>query len=214
MKFRLVDLTHTISEDMPVYPGDNSPRINGLFNHNFDGFQELELVLSTHSGTHIDVPLHFFKGKDSIASLALNSFFGKAMVINCLELKDEIPQSLLERNQNRLADTDFVLFNTGCDQWWGNEKYFNNFPVLSEDAAEYLLSFEIKGIGFDTPSADPVTSEHFLIHNLILKNNLIIIENLTGLSDLPVEGFYFSCFPLKITNGDGSPVRAVAYLPE
>ncbi len=214
MNFRLVDLTHTISEDMPVYPGDNAPRIIRFYNHNKDGFQELELALSTHTGTHIDCPLHFFEGEASTESMSVNSFFGTAVVINCFGLKGEIPLSEIEKHRNRLEDTDFLLFNTGYDKWWGLEKYFNEFPSLSENAANYLLSFKLKGIGFDTISADHIASENFPIHNLLLKNNVVIIENLTGLSNLPGHDFYFSCFPLKIVGGDGSPVRAVAYVPE
>ena len=81
--------------------------------------------------------------------------------------------------------------------------------MLHEDAATYLSSFNLKGIGSDTISFDPVDSWELPVHHILLSKGLILIENLVNLKSLPKHNFAFSCFPLKIKNGDGSPVRAV-----
>ena len=73
-------------------------------------------------------------------------------------------------------------------------------------------NFQLKGIGFDAISADEDESRDFPIHNTLLGQEIIIVENLTNLSALPETPFEFSCFPLKIEEADGSPVRAVAYI--
>jgi kynurenine formamidase len=85
--------------------------------------------------------------------------------------------------------------------------------VLHRDAALYLTSFNLKGIGSDTISFDPVDSVELPVHHILLLKGLILIENLVNLTSLPKHNFAFSCFPLKIKNGDGSPVRAVGIVP-
>ncbi len=101
------------------------------------------------------------------------------------------------------------LLHTGWSQFWGTEDYFGNFPVLHPDAATYLSAFNLKGIGSDTISFDPVDSVELPVHHILLSAGIILIENLVNLNKLPQHDFTFSCFPLNIKNGDGSPVRAV-----
>ena len=213
MKFKLVDLTHTIAPDMPVYPGDNQPVLSTVRNYRDDGYLETEMLLSTHTGTHMDSPRHFYTNLDSTDSKDLNSFFGTAVVIDCSDQKGEISPDFILRHKDKLSHAEFVLFRTGFDQYWGTEQYFHNFPILHFDSASHLVSLGIKGVGFDTCSADSIDSVNYPVHQLLLKNNMVIVENLCGLSNLPAGVFYFSCFPLKIAGGDGSPVRAVAYIP-
>jgi kynurenine formamidase len=84
--------------------------------------------------------------------------------------------------------------------------------VLSLEAANWLSGFGIKGFGLDTISADTVDSQDYQVHKALLQKNIIIIENLANLADLPCNQFEFSCFPLSFEDADGSPVRAVAYI--
>jgi arylformamidase len=211
MNFRIFDLTHELSNEMPVFPGDSAPVIKAQYVYDKDGFQELELNLTTHTGTHIDCPLHLCKGGRSLSDLDINAFFGKAIAIDCSGVKDDITVNFIRPYRKELGKTDFILFYTGCDDWWGSEKYFRDFPVLTQEAAIYLSNFKIRGVGFDTISADPVDSSELPVHLIFLQKNILIIENLRGLKDVLHRKFFFSCFPLKITEGDGSPVRAVAY---
>lgn len=214
MNFRIVDLTHELSDGMPVFPGDMAPEIKVRSAHDKDGFQELELKLTTHTGTHIDCPLHLFKGMISLSSFDTGYFYGKATVIDCSSVKDKISQDVLQPYHQELFNMDFVLFFTGHDSWWGSEAYFKNFPVLTLEAAGYLTQFGIRGVGFDTISADRVDSAELPVHRILLQNNMLIIENLTALRGVLGMEFCFSCFPLKIRGAEGSPVRAVAYLKE
>jgi kynurenine formamidase len=104
---------------------------------------------------------------------------------------------------------DFALFNSGWSEYWGHEKYLQNFPVLSVSALEWLIARGIKGIGVDTVSVDPMDCLSHINHKLLLKANVLIFENLTGLDSLPKSGFFFSALPLHLPQSDGSPVRAV-----
>ncbi len=212
MGFRIIDLTHEISNATPVFPGDKAPAISALFNHDKDGFQELELNLTTHTGTHIDCPRHLYKRDQSLSDIDIDKFFGEAIAIDCSGMKDEIPLSLIRQYHKEPDKVDFVLLYTGYDTLWGSDQYFVNYPTLTEEAARYITMFNIKGVGFDTISADRIDSDELPVHRIFLQKNIFIIENLKGLKEVLHQKFYFSCFPLKITDGDGSPVRAVACL--
>jgi arylformamidase len=82
--------------------------------------------------------------------------------------------------------------------------------VLEEDAVEFLLGHRVKGVGIDAISLDETGPTDFPVHRRLFGRGIIFIENLTGLEQLPAGGFLFSCLPLKLRDGDGSPVRAAA----
>lgn len=214
MNLRIVDLSHELSNGMPVFPGDMAPEITTRSVHDKDGFQELELKLTTHTGTHIDCPLHLFKDMMPLSSFDTGYFYGKATVIDCSSVMDKISPDIIQPYHQELFNMDYVLFFTGHDRWWGSEAYFKNYPVLTREAAGYLTQFRIRGVGFDTISPDRVDSTDLPVHRILLQNNMLIIENLTALGGVHGMDFFFSCFPLKIRGAEGSPVRAVAYLNE
>ncbi len=108
--------------------------------------------------------------------------------------------------------TGCSIDDTGWSQYWGTEQYFSDYPVLSLEAADWLSRFGLRGFGLDTISADEADSQDFPVHKAFLRNDMIIIENLTNLEKLPCSRFLFSCFPLNFEDADGSPVRAVAFI--
>lgn len=211
----IADLTHSLYPDMPVYPGTEPPLFTPVFLIENVGFRELKITMFSHTGTHIDAPAHILTSAKSLDQLPIDRFYGNALVLKpaCLphrliDIGDLLPF------EPAIEKSDFILFHTGWSRFWGTQAYFSGYPVLSEDAATWLCGFGLKGVGMDTISADTADSHDFPIHNILLKRELIIIENLTHLDRLPVSGFIFSCFPLKIETADGSPVRAVAILPD
>jgi kynurenine formamidase len=118
--------------------------------------------------------------------------------------------------QPRLEDieqVDFLLIRTGWSRFWGTDRYFTDYPILTIEAAETLAGLGLKGVGFDAISADPIDSRDLPVHRVLMRAELLIIENLAGLERLPEGRFMFSCFPLAFQDADGSPVRAVVYLP-
>ena len=210
----VIDLSHTLMPGMPVFPGDEFPdfSINSTIEEN--GYKETMLSMSAHTGTHLDAPCHVLQNGKTITDLEMNRFYGIGCVINCTDLKadETIEVALLRKHESRIKKADFVLLYTGISSLWRMPEYFEKFPVLNNQAASYLLQFNLKGIGMDTPSVDPVASVELEIHHLLLDGDLIIIENLTNLISLPDKNFYFCCFPLKIDGSDGSPVRAFAII--
>jgi kynurenine formamidase len=208
----IVDLSHFIDNDMPVYPGDLVPSIKNMASIENEGYQENELTLSTHTGTHIDAPAHIIPGGYTLDAFPPGKFFGEGLVLDCRKMKKITTDTIILSLSSHAPD--FVLFYTGWDIYWGTDVYYGKIPVLDLDAAKYLSDLSLKGVGIDAPSFDPVGSESLGNHKTLLNNNIVLIENLTGLGYLLEKKFIFSCFPLKIKSADGSPVRATAIIED
>jgi kynurenine formamidase len=198
---------------MPVYPGTEQPVIITGCSIDEVGFLEKKITFFSHTGTHIDAPAHLIKGHSTLDMLPVDHFYGPALMLNFDNFTPSIGLKELEPYQDRIKQIDFLLLCTGWSRYWGSEKYFIDYPVLSLDAASWLSGFGLKGFGIDTISADIAETQDYPVHKALLQKNIIIIENLTNLEDLSGKQFNFSCFPLSFEDADGSPVRAVAYTP-
>ncbi len=209
----IVDLTHTISPNMPVYPGTEPPLLNQANTIERDGFAEKLISMCSHTGTHIDAPAHMLAAGETLDQFDTTRFVGRGCVIDVSdEQSPVIRPEIVALHAEEIARSEFVLFHTGWSRHWGQDCYFNGFPVLSPEATLQLSRRGLKGIGFDVISADSVGSTEFENHLVLFRAGLILIENLTGLDALIGKSFLFSCLPLKLEGADGSPVRAVAIL--
>ena len=207
----ILDLTHTLAAGMPVYPGTEPPTFQQATTVERDGFAEKLVTLYSHTGTHIDAPAHMLADSPTLDQLGVGHFVGKACVIEAAG-QDVIEKPVLKAWAALIEDCDFVLFHTGWSQYWGQERYFVDFPVLSLEASQWLAGQGLKGVGFDAISVDPVGTTDFRNHFVFFRAGMICIENLAGLDALIGRHFLFSCLPLKLAEADGSPVRAVAIL--
>jgi len=208
-KVKAYDLSHKLNHRTPVYPGTGKPGFGPAANLQNEGYRETWISVNSHLGTHIDAPFHMLENGKSLDEYPVDSFMGKAFIIRVPFYGHLITKELLQLYEEKIKKVDFVLFNTGWCKYWGTDKYFVDFPVFSGDAADYLLSFNLKGTGFDTISADPVDSTDYKIHINILERGLIIVENLFFPEELDCETGNFFCLPLPFEKADGSPVRAV-----
>lgn len=211
---KVIDLTHTITENMPVYPGTETPKLEQANSYERDGFKETKVTMFTHTGTHVDPPAHIFAGRTTLDSFPAERFIGKALVIDCRSLKngEAITMEFLKRYGEKTESADFLLFNLGWDKRWGSDSYFDDYPCIDEDVLDYILKGSYKGIGFDVIGLDPIAGAGLTRHKALFKEKDILnIENLCNLEQCGNELFWFGCFPLKIENCDGAPVRAVAW---
>ncbi|MEW8993739.1 cyclase family protein [Clostridium sp.] len=208
---KIIDLTHIIDENMPVFPGTKPPILNRKYTIEEHGFREAEITMFSHTGTHIDAPAHMLMNGATLDELPVEKFIGKAMVINLgslsnktIELKDIVSY------KEKIKAVDFVIIRSDWDKYWGSEDYYKDFPALSDEAAKWISEFNLKGIGIDAISIDSMASKNFNVHNILLNRGMIIIENLTNLSAIEKKFFILSVLPLKSKLADGSPVRAIA----
>ena len=211
---RVIDLTHTIESGMPVYPGTEPPILEPANTYDRDGFRETKLSMYSHTGTHMDPPAHLFRDRTTLDAFPPEQFIGKALVIDCTSLKEGEPITMdhLSRYGTKAETADFLLFYLGWDARWGSEAYFGDYPCLDDSVLEYILEGSYKGIGFDVIGLDPIADGNLTRHKKLFQTRDIInIENLCNLGLCGNELFWFSCFPLKIRDCDGSPIRAVAW---
>lgn len=212
---KVIDLTHIISEDMPVYPGTEPPKLQVANTLEVDGFKETLMTMFSHTGTHMDPPAHIYADGKTLDAMDISCFVGKAAVVDATDLTEDnclIDMSYINRNRRVIDEAEFVLFNTGWNKKWGTEGYFGKFPVADREVVDYLVSSKKKGFGVDVISIEPIADEDLPMHHVILKNDMVIIENLMNLELLGDNIFTFCALPLRYKDADGSPIRAIALL--
>ncbi|WP_160684588.1 cyclase family protein [Clostridium sp. C2-6-12] len=214
---KVIDLTHTISENMPVYPGTDGPKLELANTYEKNGFKETLITMFSHTGTHMDSPAHLFPQRTTLDSFKVEQFFGKAIVINCSDLQSgqRISMKYIEAVKENADQSEFILFYTGWDKYWGTNTYFGDYPYITEEVAEYIKSSRKKGVGLDVMGIDPISDENLTIHKKLLgETDIVIIENLTDLDKIGNDLFTFCALPIKFENSDGAPIRAIAILQE
>lgn len=209
----ILDLTHTIREDMPVYPGAPQPALAPTGNLTRDGFRETMIQFVSHTGTHMDAPSHMLARGASLDELPVSQFCGRAAVVDVsfLPPKGVITADFLRSLNGAVLSTDFVLFYTGWEKKWGTDAYFeDSFPVPDREAAEYLVSCGLKGVGTDALSVDTLGAADWQTHRTLLGGGLVIVENLCLRRVVGRKDVMFFALPLKFSDADGAPVRAIA----
>lgn len=211
---KVIDLTHTIQETMPVYPGTEPPRLIPANSYEKDGFKETLLQMYSHTGTHMDPPAHLFPGRTTLDDFPVSQFLGKALVIDCRSPKEgqAITMAQLAPYGDKVRQADFLLFNLGWDKRWGTDAYFGDYPCVDDAVLDFIIQSHYKGIGFDVIGLDPIADENLTRHKKLFQScDMVNIENLKNLDQCGSDLFWFSCFPLKLAQSDGAPIRAVAW---
>ena len=209
----IIDLTHTITPDMPMYPGSASPAIEPTGSLTRNGYRETRLTIVSHTGTHMDAPSHMLARGSTLEVLPASQFCGRAVV---LDVSDLPPRSIITADYLRalngtIRSADFVLFYTGWEKKWGTDAYYDDdFPVPDREAAQYLVSCGLKGVGTDALSVDTLRDEEFAAHKTLLEGGLVILESLCLKKVAGRRDLMLFALPLKFENADGAPVRAIA----
>lgn len=200
------DITMDFSAGMMVYPGDPPVEIIEKSSIKEGGLYNLSVItFGSHTGTHIDAPRHFYADGLTVDRLPLECFIGKAKV---LEIKGKDAVTAADLMDFDINKGDIVLLKTRNSTAKQTGVFDTGFAYLTLDAAEYLCRREIRTLGFDYLSVEKYQSDVPEVHYLLLKHNIVILEGLL-LRDV-VQGEYdMVALPIKITNGNGSPVRAV-----
>jgi kynurenine formamidase len=214
---KVIDLTHTISETMPVYPGTEPPRLDPANSYEKDGFKETLISMYSHTGTHVDPPAHLFADRTTLDAFPVSQFVGKAVVIDCRHLNEgeAITMKELASQREDAEKADYLLFNLGWDKRWGTPAYYGDYPCIDDKVVEFILATNKKGIGFDVIGVDPIPDADLPRHKKLFKEHEIVnIENLTNLDKCGKAPFWFFALPLKWEKADGAPIRAIAFFEE
>jgi kynurenine formamidase len=187
-----------------------------------------------HGGTHLDAPVHFAKGRNSVDQIPLEQLTGPGLVIDVTQQCASNPDYLVsaadiqnwERRNGRIGAGSIVLLRTGFGKYYPDRKKYLgtdergaaavaklHFPGLDPAAARWLTTNRsIKAIGLDTASIDRGQSTLFESHRALFEKNVPAFENVANLDQLPVKGFTIIALPMKIKGGSGGPLRIIAML--
>ncbi len=208
----IIDLSLSINPETKIFPG--SPHVAFLkwAKLDIDGYDLETMFLSTHTGTHIDAPSHFINGGDSVDKIDENRFYMKnTYLLNIQKKSNElITVQDIENTLVSINEGDTLIFSTGWENQINSKSYMTANPGLSKETAIYLSNKKINAVGIDGPSIDAGNDSRFIAHEILLKNKIIIIENLCNLNKINKQNFILIAYPLKLSNATGSPVRAVA----
>jgi len=204
---RIIDVSIPISNDMVCFPGDPNPQISRVYSIEKGEVANVsKLILSSHTGTHIDAPAHFIKNSNTIDKIPLERLIGKVRVLDVGE-EDSITKKFLESKD--IQYNERIFFKTK-NSWYlkRDTKFFKNFVYLSVDAAEYLVEKKVEVVGIDYLSIEEFNSKNFPVHRLLLSNDVVIVEGLC-LLDVNEGKYKYVALPLKIEECDGAPARVI-----
>ncbi|MCC9197750.1 cyclase family protein [Arthrobacter sp. zg-Y820] len=213
-----VDLSHPVVSGMQVFPGDPAVHIRNAASVEADGFQVAELHLGSHTGTHLDAPLHTVPGGAAVDELPLENLLGSARIVSvpgAAELGRIRWQDVAAGLEGLLPGT-IVLFSTGWSEHFNTHRYLRH-PSFDAEIAERLVDAGIRLVGMDTLNPDPTPAPgsggvpSLPFHDVFLGAGGGIIENLTNLAAVTWSDPLFSALPLRLAGVDGSPIRAAAF---
>ena len=208
---KVYDLSQRIENGMTYFPGDPEPRLRPA--GAAAPWLVSELSLGSHTGTHIDAPSHFFPGGKTIDQLAVQRFLVTGVVIPVLDHHDdqEIRVEELTEPLRTIPKGGGIIIRTDWSRFWGTDRYTRH-PYLSAEASQAIVQSGAGLVAIDALNVDSTVQETSHAHQLLLGNDCLIVENLTGLAQLePRRLYHFSFLPLPLAATDGSPVRAVAW---
>ena len=211
---KIIDLTHTVTNDMTIFPGGEQPDNHVISTVAVNGWKETRLHMNSHNGTHMDAPAHVLEDGTTLDKIDVVNFVGMAALVDCTSVGEgeEIGLELIEKNKDIIANAEFIIFKTNWSKYWNSDKYLGEYPIISDEVVDFIISSKKKGIAFDTISVDPINSSTLPKHHNILSNNILVFENLTNLDAVDNNIFVFCALPLKFENADGAPIRAIAMI--
>ena len=234
----LVDLSHTYDAHTIFWPTAETFALQKVADgetpagfyyaaNNFSG--------SEHGGTHIDAPVHFARGHQTVDRIPLQSLIAPAVVVDVSQESaanadyqvsvDDL--TVFEQVNGRIPDGSIVLFKTGYANRWPNTAAYLgtaergaaavaklHFPGLHPDAAKWIVANRgVKAVGIDTASIDFGQSTLYESHQTLYARDIPALENVASLDRLPPTGALLIALPMKIGGGSGAPVRIVAVVP-
>jgi len=206
-----IDLSHSIENGMSYFPGDPEPRI--LPANVAPPWRVTQLNIGTHTGTHIDAASHFVPNGKTIDQYSLERFLLPGIVVPVLERNDDEPINAGAFNEYFavLPAHGAVLIHTGWDRYWKTGRYLRH-PYLLQEAVQLLVDAGVNIVGIDALNVDSTVQGTDDAHATLLRDDVLIVENLTRLHQLlPGVVYQFSFLPLALSELDGSPIRATAW---
>ena len=234
----IIDLTHVFDSTAIYWPTEKGFVFEkGSEGYTPDGYfyTANRFWAPEHGGTHLDAPIHFAEGKNTVEQIPVDQLIGTGILIDVVEQCAANRDYLVsvedfqnwEKRNGEIPDGAIVLLRTGFGKYWPDRVLYMgtaelgdsavkklHFPGLHPDAAKWIVeNRKIKAIGLDTPSIDYGQSTLFESHVILYKENIPAFENVANLDQLPEKNFTVIALPMKIKGGSGAPLRIAAVVP-
>ena len=233
---KVVDLTHSIDASTIFWPTEAktfelTEEHKGVTERGFF-YAANRFCTPEHGGTHIDAPYHFAEKGEPAADIPVDRLIGRAAVIDISAKAAVDPDYTLtpedvtawEAINGTIARGSIVLLRTGWSSRWPDKRAYLgddtpgdashlHFPSYGADAARLLVERGAAVLGVDTASVDNGPSKDFFVHRVLGAANVVGLENLMSLDQLPPTGAWVVALPIKLAHGSGAPARVVALLP-
>ena len=208
---RRIDISMPLFPGMPSFPGDPAfgcTRLRSLAQG--DPYNLSGLALGSHTGTHVDPPVHFIAGGATTDQLDLAALNGPCRVVEIASGARSVSPSDVRRVP---TGTDRVLFRTSNSYRWATQlTFFPDYVALTPESARVLVERKVRLVGIDALSIENDPSGTFPVHRSLLGSGTLILEGI--LLDGAPEGEYtLNCLPLRLREGDGGPARATLSAP-
>jgi arylformamidase len=203
-----IDLSVPVRKDMVHWPGDPEYQIERVRDYaRGDDLVLSHISLGVHTGTHMDAPLHFVRGGDTIDHIPLDATVGEARVV---EIHDQESVKAGELRDAGIRRGERILLKTGNSAGrWGTDEFQKNFVYIAHEGAEYLASVGIRSVGVDYLSVGGFFKDGPETHRALLGAGIWVIEGL-NLAPLEAGKYELVCLPLKLVGAEGAPARAIA----
>ncbi len=200
---KIWDISPPVDAQAAVFPGDTaySQQLHFTLGPNCP-VNVNAITLSPHTGAHADAPMHYAAGGAAVGTLDLAPFLGPCRVIHCLSAGPLVEPHHLAHALDNLPPRVLIRTATRASQGWAS------FTALDPASVAMLATKNVVLIGIDTPSVDPSNSQTLPAHQQLHRLNLRVLENLV-LDDVPEGNYELIALPLKLTQADASPVRAI-----
>ncbi|MDR1733091.1 MAG: cyclase family protein [Synergistaceae bacterium] len=214
---RIIDLTYPLDPDMLVWPGNRRPVYEWLECTNTAPANVTYMSMCAHTGTHVDSPLHFCDGGETVDRMSLDHFWGRAKMFEvdpCME-GGEIPRSAVEEANFTLDGAKIFVLRTRVERYANVRQYNLEYAYPSVDLLGWLMSEGVICYMTDATSIDPWGDAESPRHRCFLRGGHAIVENLKNLAKLPKDRTFTICaMPLALPGREGSPCRAAAWLDD
>jgi len=219
---KVLDLTHPLEEGMLTFEASWHPRVSvqQLGRIGLEGRESRKLEIGTHTGTHVDSPLHFMSGGAGIDETSPKILLGEVSIVDFSHMKENqvVPLSAMKK----VPVTERMILRFGWSKHWGTRKFYHGYPHLTVESARYLVEHGVKLLGYDIPSPDDSrieltpetlgTSVDSPVHKVFLSKGIALVEYLANLDQIKeLDGWHIVALPLKITGADGSPARVLLF---
>jgi arylformamidase len=203
---RMIDISLPIDWATPIWPGDPRPQLTPVTSLEADGVQVSQVVIGTHTGTHLDAPRHFIPGGRTVDQLDLDALVGVCRVVEVIDGEGPISWRDLQRLAPRPGER--LLLKTRNSQQPVGAPFSPDFVALDPSGADYVRDQGVRVVGIDGPSIDAWDAKDFPSHKRLLGADILILENLVLRHVVP--GIYgLIAVPLNLVGADGCPLRAL-----